>query len=327
MQLSDILAGGTQLAPSVLPPLGQMPGAPMPPLRMTQQMQAAPMAQQPAQIVERGVPAQPPMPQAQPQPQAPQGNPEWAARWQAIQQKLADPTIMGPLQTFFGVLSAPMGPGENVGSRMARASMMMRSHQQMLIENQKAQETADQDRQMKLEDRALAREEKQVNIKRLGVETTAKEQSMAPNLARDLQALEKERLIIENLPQVQRDAALNAQSTRHYQSAMAEKAGREPTTGKGKTHDLNALNKSWESNVQKPYLLWRNEVLRTDPNADTSLEAFYATQTGGLAKNFIQQLIDDKVPMRTRVLTDGSGNTSAVPVKKSYKLGADGKLQ
>jgi len=324
MQLSDILAGGTQMAPSVLPPLGQMPGAPMPPLQMAQQMQAAPIAQQQAPVIDKGVPAQPPMPQAAPQqpqaPQAPQGNPEWAARWQAIQQKLADPTVMGPLQTFFGVLSAPMGPGENAGSRMARASMMMRSHQQMLIENQKAQETADQDRQMKLEDRSLAREEKQVNIKRIGGEITEREQSMAPKLATALQTAEKLRLEVENMPAKQESDLKDAENMRAYRNRLPQAAG--ASAGGTREAKKSQLIKQYDATVKNPLQAWINKTYAADKNADISFDAFLQTDEGALAKRWVTEAMDNGVPLKT-IKVGGSG----APAKKSYKLGADGKLQ
>lgn len=57
------------------------------------------------------------------------------SKWKGVLENLRRPEVIGPLQTFFTALSAPLAPWETQGSRLGRAAMMMQMHKEMMQQN------------------------------------------------------------------------------------------------------------------------------------------------------------------------------------------------
>lgn len=122
------------------------PATPKPPVEGFSQMLQAPASQVPPQA-----------PSMAPQQQVPQQQPAPAAeaaksKWQGFLDNLKNPSVMGPLQTFFGALAAPLAPWETTGSRIGRASMLMQMHKGMLSENERTAAARQEKEQLALEE-------------------------------------------------------------------------------------------------------------------------------------------------------------------------------
>lgn len=104
-------------------------------------------------------PAPPPASAPQAAPQAAPASPQHAllspetppqSKWKIMLEQMQKPEVMGPLQTFFTALAAPLAPWETMGSRLGRASMLMNMHKGMLAQN-----VADVPRQEQMKDLAI----------------------------------------------------------------------------------------------------------------------------------------------------------------------------
>lgn len=136
---AELLAMMQQKEAAQSVPVPQRP-TPMPSVPMPQGEQV-PMPQMPAQ----GTPA--PMPPAMQPAQTPEEHQQRVAGWTNILEKMKDPNIMGPMQTFFQTLAAPMAPWENGWSRLGKASAMYNMHRAYLDENAKNQPLEDRMKQ------------------------------------------------------------------------------------------------------------------------------------------------------------------------------------
>jgi len=119
-------------------------------------------------------PAAPPSPAVPVRPIGPPASPEEyqqrATGWKGMLDNLKRPEVMGPLQTFFGALSAPLAPWETPGSRIARASSLMQMHKGMLDENLRTHPMRDEQEQLALEQARLDVEGKKSDVKKKGSE-------------------------------------------------------------------------------------------------------------------------------------------------------------
>lgn len=123
--------------------------------------------QNPAPIVQAGVPqgvpqspaVQAPPMQAGPVPgpapqmqqvQAPP-DPEKVSQWKGLMERISQPDVLGPLQTFLAVAAAPRMPGESMGARMAYAGTVAQLHRSMLEENARMQPYYEKERALKLQ--------------------------------------------------------------------------------------------------------------------------------------------------------------------------------
>lgn len=86
---------------------------------------------------------------------APPTNPEEynqrVSGWTSVLEKLKDPNVAGPLQTFFTALTMPYGPGENAMSHIGRAAGLYNLHRTMLDENARNQPYQEQMRDAELQ--------------------------------------------------------------------------------------------------------------------------------------------------------------------------------
>lgn len=134
--------------PQVAGPAGAQPPvpgggmSPLPALSMPPYFPPSVAPQEPPAGLQRApqAPAAPMAPPPTPQGGEPQqrviieqGDP--VSKWKGWLENLRRPEVMGPLQTFFTALSAPLAPWETPGSRIGRASMMMQMHQEMMQQN------------------------------------------------------------------------------------------------------------------------------------------------------------------------------------------------
>lgn len=147
MNLADILTGGgivpnaAQPVPMPAPPMAPVNVAPMPAPQMPA-AQGVPMPSPGAQPV--------PMPGQVPTAEPPTAEPDTQSKWMGVMERLRDPNVMQPLQTFFAAISAPLAPWETTGSRLGRASMLMQMHKNMLEENARNRPMEDEIKQLEL---------------------------------------------------------------------------------------------------------------------------------------------------------------------------------
>lgn len=117
-------------APQVMPAPGQVQPQPMPAPAMGQVQQA-------------------PMPQAGQAGPAP-ADPQKVSQWRELMHRIAQPDVLGPLQTFLAVASAPLNPGENMGARLGYAGLIAQMHKGMLAENARTQPHAEKMRELEV---------------------------------------------------------------------------------------------------------------------------------------------------------------------------------
>jgi hypothetical protein len=148
-----------------------------------------------------------------------------------MMERMRDPNVMGPLQTFFSALSAPMGPGENWASRLGRASSLANIHRSMLDENARNQPREDELRQLELEGKRLDVQGKQADVRGRTVDANFKEATFSDRVAAG-------RLDVEN------------------------------AIKQGKLHDANMALKALELDLQKQFGAQKAELemkkIRTD---------------------------------------------------------------
>lgn len=136
--------------------------------------------QQSVQAPDRAGPLQSAQPAAQrldptslavPPPPAPEAAPEEKTSWWAnALSQLRRPEVAGPLQTFFGALSAPLAPWETPGSRVARASMLMQMHRGMLAENLRTEDMRNEREQLAMREARAGVVQKEASATKGGVE-------------------------------------------------------------------------------------------------------------------------------------------------------------
>jgi len=113
---------------------------------------------QKAPVVEQGVPAggmPPPLPQTPQVQQAPQqapADPAKVSQWRGILDRIAEPDVFGPLQTFLATAAAPLQPGESMGARLGYAGTVARLHKTMLDENARLHPQLERERERKLQE-------------------------------------------------------------------------------------------------------------------------------------------------------------------------------
>lgn len=109
------------------------------------------------------------------------------SKWRLMLDQMKKPEVVGPLQTFFSALSAPLAPWETMGSRLGRANMLMQMHKGMLADNLK-----DIPRQDQLKD--LAVRGKTAEVTTAEVKASVAEATKDTVIAKAMADLEKARL-------------------------------------------------------------------------------------------------------------------------------------
>lgn len=102
--------------------------------------------------------------------------------WTTMMERMRDPNVMGPLQTFFSALAAPMGPGENWASRLGRASSLATIHRSMLDENAKNAPREEELRQLEMEGKRLDVQGKQADVRGRTADAQVKEGTLTARI-------------------------------------------------------------------------------------------------------------------------------------------------
>lgn len=250
--------------------------------------------QSPAPIVGTGTPVTqpPPVPAQAPQVQPAPGSTQTQSapgdqqnRWTGIMNRISQPDVLGPLQTFLAAASAPLQPGESMGGRLAYASTLMQLHKSMLNENARLAPYQQQERELKLQqaqseiDRNtaavnasnaqtrrtnqeidLANETKLQKIDLLDQQIRAAQAQGNAAEAQRLEA-EKRRLLEEKWGDKKTQADLDYKAAL---TAQARHAANAPySTAKGAVKNPlyakltdEGFRKTFENSVRKPYFDW-----------------------------------------------------------------------
>jgi len=251
-------AVGQQVAPMQAPPARPAP--------IVDKSVQAPGTQQQAPIVDKSVQADPAMQQAAEQS-------TWAPRWEKIKAKLDDPKIMGPLQTFFAAISAPLQPGESTGSRLGQANMLMQTHKRMLEENERNApiEAAKRAAEAAKQQADLRGTELRNEGTELG--NTQTRLGMDSKLKKDAAAADAEVLKTANLTREQEDAHKNIMSQIAYRGRLPQA----PSGGSrgGGSGDKAEIAAEYETSVWAPYKDWATRQAAVDPEADVSFAEYH----------------------------------------------------
>lgn len=298
------MQGGQAPAPQTPMPQAQVPQAPAIPQAPGEGYQAGP----------RGVQAMPPATAE-----------EFQARvsgWERFKQALSRPDVIGPLQTFFSAIAAPLAPGENMGSRMGRASMMAQLHQKMLQDNEKNAEYNLQVQRAELQT-------KQADLKGKQLKNTKDEEGMASELAQQYWTANKIATDAQNAQAEFEDKLKNTKSRREYEGRLPAFA---PDRSGSSGSDLsgysdNDLARAYWADFVTPYFKWAETTKTKNPDSNFSHDQWMIDMQKDdvLYRKYRAEMA--KRGMKVDMRQPGSGEKAQTPAKKSYKLGADGKLQ
>jgi len=141
-------------------------------------------------------------PPQQPQAPAPQGpqqqsiitEPPPQAKWKGMLENLRRPEVMGPLQTFFAAISAPLAPWETPGSRIGRANMMMQMHREMLQQNVTERPQKEEMDRLALEEKRAVVEGRQAGVRKGNVEADIAEATKDAEISKAMEELTTARL-------------------------------------------------------------------------------------------------------------------------------------
>ncbi len=258
--------------------------------RMTAGVPQAPQVQQ----APGGMPAQQPMQPPQPmQPQTAQpgstnppaqpGNPELVGKWTDFMNRITQPDVLGPLQTFLAAAAAPMQPGESMGARLAYASTLMQLHKSMLDENARLAPQLAEERELKMQQmrgqieqtaaateasrRAGQRAQQQMDydeetkLQRIDLLDQQINAAKAQGNAAEAQRLEAERkrLHLEKWGDKTAAAEIRAKNS---QAGMLDRSPKEGGAGgSAKNPKFSKLSdegfrQTYENSVRKPFFAW-----------------------------------------------------------------------
>lgn len=255
--------------------------------------------QSPAVQLPPGVPPQPQQytpPISGPQ-QSPQGQPGSTPtsvvdqgkvnQWTALMDRIVQPDVLGPLQTFLAAASAPLEPGESLGARLGYASTLMNLHKSMLEENARLAPYLQKERDLKIQQMEAEIAQNQASTEASQTQTRrAKQQiefdektegqriDLLKQQIREAQrrgdAAEAQRLKTElDIKLDTKYGARKAEADIAATEARARYLDRIPQTGAGagkapknpKYANLSdaAFRQSYESTILNPYKRWAEE--------------------------------------------------------------------
>lgn len=294
-------------------------------------------------------PQVPPQAQVQAAPQAPQQVQAEAAapadpqsKWQTILENIKKPEVFGPLQTFFSAISAPLAPWETTGSRLGRASMMMQMHQGMISAN-----AADLPREERMKDLAMQKLEGEVEGQGTQNRRNAADATVAEATVGD--RIEQAKVALANAKRQGNKEEILLKKA-ELEQAIAEKYG-ERTAEQGLRKGEADIQKTLRD-ANEPYWQRGSATKGVDKMSVSELSALinsYASsfrETGAarepgaseiawIAETYGEQAARDFEYARAKLNAAGietpfktrDGKTLPSDGKKSYTLGADGKLK
>lgn len=276
-----------------------------------QQATPAPVQERMMQPIPPGVPQSPavqPPPGVQPQPQQytpptgglqqfPQGQPgstptpvvdqRRVNQWSALMDRIVQPDVLGPLQTFLAAASAPLEPGESLGARLGYAGTLMNLHKSMLEENARLAPYLQKERDLKIQQMETEISQKNAAARSSDAQARRAEQQMSQEWEAFPGEQEGKRLNRERTQQEIETARQAAEYDKKYKGrkAEAEIANKEehtrylkrlpqvPGTGAGGKEKLSKsqLEANYEVEIWAPYVEWAKTL---DKGADTSFNAY-----------------------------------------------------
>lgn len=270
------------IGPTGYPTVNIPPPAPTPP-----QPTAAPMATmlQPAAVPPAAAPQQPQVPPAAAPAAAPAAPPDAQkpSRWGEFLSGLADPKVLGPLQTFLGSMTVPLRPGENMASRLAYSSTLMQIHKRMLEENEVNLPLQQREKEAKIR-------QAEAQAEGVGLDTQYKRETMSARVQKALQDFENAGLTADKAKLdiaeqelknalIKEFGAKEAQAKLDMYKAQAGMLNRSPraggSSGVGTASTQQELRSFYESEIFGPYKQWGEAKIAVDPTADISWVAYH----------------------------------------------------
>lgn len=213
-------------------------------------------------------------------------------QWTALLNRIAQPDVLGPLQTFLAAASAPLEPGETLGARLGYAGTLMNLHKSMLEENARLAPYLQKERDLKIQQmegeivrNQAAVEASQAQTRRVNQQIEYDEETKAQRIDLLKQQIKEAQLKGDAARAQQLMTELKNELTRKYgdREAQANIANIEartrylnrlPQTGTGaektpknpKFANLSdaAFRQSYEAIVLDPYKRWAEEQKKQD---------------------------------------------------------------
>lgn len=271
------IPAGIPQSPAVQPP----PGVPPQPVMNPAALQPMPGPQQ----FQQGAPGSTPTPIVD------QGKVD---QWTALMNRITQPDVLGPLQTFLAAAAAPLQPGENFGARMGYANTLMQMHRSMLEENARLAPYLQRERDLKIQEMEGTIARNAAATKSSEVQTQRTQQQMDQDWEDRPGEIEAKQLGRKKTQQELEDAERKAQrdvkfgdkkeqstldtaeQTRKTSRAQELYYGRLPQAPAGRSGQDKKLAKSqledtYEIEIWAPYVEWAKKL---DPGADTTFNAY-----------------------------------------------------
>lgn len=318
------MTAGVPQAPQVQPAPGGMPA--QQPMQPPQQMQP-----QTAQPGSTNPPAQP-------------GNPELVGKWTDFMNRITQPDVLGPLQTFLAAAAAPMQPGESMGARLAYASTLMQLHKSMLDENARLAPQLAEERELKMqqmrgqiEQTAAATEasrktsqraqqqmdwDEETKLQRLALLDQQIAAAKAQGNAAEAQRLEAERkrLHLEKWGDKTTQSEIDLKKA---QAGMYNRSPKEGGAGGSADKELakSELENQYEIQIWAPYLEWAKAKGKI--GEDTAFNTYLNDNptAAALYKVWSKEYQKSGGKLQTRKESLGT------PGKKRFTMGADGQMK
>ena len=218
-------------------------------LPQTPQVAQAPMVNPNPQLPMQVPPAMQGQPGSTPTPAVDQGKVD---KWTALMNRIVQPDVLGPLQTFLAAASAPLEPGENLGARIGYAGTLMNLHKSMLEENARLAPYLQKERDLKIQkmEGEIARNQAAAEASQVQAQRTRQQ------MDQDWEAFpggqEGKRLDREKTQQ-------EIENLKRLPQAPGAGAGRAPKNPKYANLSDAAFRQSYEASVLNPYKRWAEE--------------------------------------------------------------------
>jgi hypothetical protein len=316
--------------------------------RLMQGVPQSPAVQAAPGVNPAGTPMPPPAPAMAPQapgslPQ-PQPNPALQNRWQGLMDRITQPDVLGPLQTFLAAASAPMQPGENMGARLGYASTLMQMHRAMLQENAKMAPHLERARELEMQKMELENQRIAAATESSQAQTQETRQRTDRNW--EQQPLDTEMRQLEasgaRLSQEQKalqlgldkqfgagDRELSQKSNRmniEYKQALIDAMKQKASPQELAVMPEDAFRANYDAVVIQPYKTWAQAQRRENPAALVDFATYLEMnkQAAKMANDFITVATQRGIRLEWQGLERAQPQSSG---KKNWVMGADGQLK